>query len=177
MKENAFYPKKVEKPEELVSGVREKTSLRLPSVPGMHIREAKEKLESGVPKAEIYKLTGQAADKLTRLEMKFKKDLREAEDEQAKDEIMDKLDECDDLAKILAVHIDDLVEQEGKIAQSNRVDMPSDPMLEKKMLERQREMMANVKLNLDSGLKPLLKKIDEFIEENSLPEQKMSRAA
>lgn len=177
MKENAFYPKKIEKGEELVSGVREKSSLRLPSVPGRHLKEAKEKLETGVPKAEIFKLTGQAADKLTRLEMKLKKELREAEDEQTKDEILDKLSECDDLAKILTVHIDDLVEQEGRISQQNRIEMTSDPIITDKMLEKKREYLANIKLNPDTGLQPLLRRIDEFVEESSTPEEKLSRAA
>ncbi len=177
MKENAFYPKKIEKEEELVSGIRKKSSLRLPSVPGMHLKQAKEKLETGVPKAEIFKLTGQAADKLTKLEMKLKKDLREAENDLVKEEILDKLAECDDLAKILTVHIDDLVEQEGEIAQKTRVDMPSDPAVAKKMLEGRREQLANLKLQPDTGLQPLLRRIDEFVEESSTPEEKFSRAA
>jgi hypothetical protein len=178
MREKAFLPKQ-ESEEQLVSGVRERSSLRLPSVPGMHLREAQRKIEEtkGVHKSEIYKLTGQAADKLTRLEMRLKQDLKKAENELVKEEILEKLSECDDLAKILTVHIDDLVEQEGKIAQRMNVEMASNPTVEKQMLENQREALANLRLTPDSGLKPLLRKIDEFIEENSFPEQKISRAA
>lgn len=163
----------------LESGVREKIKGRLPSVPsGTRLKDAYQKLQEseGVPKEEAFKLTGPAALKLTTLEIKLKKDLRAAKDEEIKDDIQEKLDQCEDLARMLNSHIKDIIEQDAKISQENRPPFNYDSALYKKILEAQKKEQATKKLKVHPGLKPLLREINEFIESIETPES-LKRAA
>ncbi len=178
MKEKAFLPKK-ESEEELVSGIRQKPSLRLPSVPGLQrtISEKKPPVPEGTLRDDAFKLTGQAALKLTSLEMKLKKKLRSAKNEEVREEIQGRLDQCEDLARMLNTHIKDIVEQDAKISQESKPAFNYDPELYKKIIEAQRKEQATRKLKVHPGLAPLLREINEFIEDSSETPESLSRAA
>ena len=178
MKEKAFLPKK-ESEEELVSGIRQKPSLRLPSVPGLQrtIAEKKPQAPEGTLRDDAFKLTGPAALKLTSLEIKLKKDLKAAKNEELREEIQGRLDQCEDLARMLDLHVKDLVEQDAKISQEKRPDFSYDPEIYKKILKAQKDEQATRRLNVHPGLRPLLREINKFIEDNSETPESLSRAA
>lgn len=165
--------------EPLKSGIRKRADLRLPSVPGLQrtIAEKKSQESKGTLRDDAFKLTGPAALKLTSLEMRFKKELRAAKNEESREEIQGRLDQCEDLARMLDTHIKDLAEQDAKISQESRPAFNYDPELYKKIMEAQRKEQATRKLNVHPGLAPLLREINEFIEDNSETPENLSRAA
>lgn len=181
MKEKVF-PTPDASSEPLKSGVR-KIERRLPSVPkapsGIRRKDANQKFQEseGVIRDDAFKLTGPAVLKLTSLEMKLKKDLRAAKDEKSKNDIQEKLDQCEDLARMLNLHIKDLIEQDTKILQESRPLFNYDPDLYKKIVEAQQKEQATRRLKVHPGLKHLLKEINEFINSNSETPESLSRAA
>ncbi|MHB8830782.1 MAG: hypothetical protein ACYC44_01565 [Patescibacteria group bacterium] len=178
MKEKTF-PAPDASSEPLKSGIRKRADLRLPSVPGLQrtITEKKAQEPEGVLRDDAFKLTGPAALKLTSLEMKLKKELRAAKNEKLREEIQERLDQCEDLSRMLNTHIKDLAEQGSKISQENRPDFNYDPELYKKIIEAQRKEQATRKFMVHPGLAPLLREINEFIEDNAETPENLSRAA
>ncbi|MDD5726538.1 MAG: hypothetical protein PHC53_03995 [Patescibacteria group bacterium] len=178
MKEKAF-PTPDASSEPLKSGIRKRADLRLPSVPGLQrtIVEKKPQESKGTLRDDAFKLTGPAALKLTSLEMKLKKELRAAKNEESREEIQERLDQCEDLARMLDLHSKDLIEQDAKISQENRPVFNYDPELYKKIVEAQRKEQATRKLEVHPDLMPLLREINEFIEDNSEIPENLSRAA
>lgn len=181
MSEKAF-PAPETSSEPLKSGIRKRSDLRLPSVPGLQrkIAEQKPQEPEGVLRDDAFKLTGPAALKLTSLEMKLKKDLRAAKDEESRNNIQEKLDQCEDLARMLDLHAKDLIEQDAKLSQENRPTFNYDPDLYKKIVEAQQKEQTTRKFRVHPGLAPLLREIDEFIKSTETPEDQpksLSRAA
>jgi len=178
MKEKAL-PAPDASSEPLKSGIRKRADLRLPSVPGLQrtIAEKKPQVLEGTLKDDAFKLTGPAALKLTSLEINLKKELRAAKNEESREEIQGRLDQCEDLARMLNTHINDLVEQDALMSQENRPAFNYDPELYQKIMEAQRKEQATRKLKVHPGLTPLLREINEFIEDNSETPENLSRAA
>lgn len=167
------------------SGIRRRI-VRLPSVPkapsGINRKGADKNPHDpeGVLKEDAFKLTGSAVLKLTSLEMKLKKDLRKAKNEKLKESIQEKLDQCEDLARMLNLHIKDLIEQDANISQESRPLFNYDQDLYQKIVEAQQKEQAAIKLKVHPGLTPLLREINEFIKSVETPEDQsksISRAA
>lgn len=168
--------------EPLKSGIRNRSDLRLPSVPGLQrtIAEKKPQEPEGMLRDDVYKLTGPAVLRLTSLEMRLKKDLRAAKDETSKNDIQAKLDQCEDLSQMLDLNVNELIEQDSKLSQENRPTFNYDPDLYKKIMEAQRQEQATRRLKVHPGLMLLLRQIDAFaksIEPQEGQPKDLSRAA
>ncbi|MFA6100207.1 MAG: hypothetical protein WC750_05055 [Patescibacteria group bacterium] len=185
MREKAF-PALDASSEPLKSGIRKRADLRLPSVPGLQHTIADKKADKkpqepeGILRDDVYKLTGPAVSRLLSLEMRLKKDLRAAKNEASKDDLQEKLDQCEDLARMLDLHVNELIEQDAKVAQENRPTFNYDPDLYKKIMEAQQKEQATRRLKVHPGLAPLLREINEFaisIEPQEGQPEDLSRAA